>query len=344
MVFLIQLILEKYLKYNKKSKYTLIVSKINMFKDKEELSNILDFQYKHINPTPQIYWPKVFKRFGCKVLIKHENHTPIGSFKIRSSLTLIKNQLTKNINFCCASNGNYGQGIAFAANALIKKAKIFCPLKTSKSKINSISAFGVDVILKGKDFNETYEIAYNFSKKNDIILLPSYSEDLAKGCATYSFEFFNKCNDLHKVYVPIGLGSGICGTIFTRNLYNLNIEIIGVVPKEANSYFLSYKNKSLTSINQVNTFAEGTAVRKPDKKALEIISRNVSDIIQIKEDEIKEAVRNIYDDTGNIAEGSGALAYAAAYKQREINKNKNIGIILTGGNIDRKFYSKILSE
>ena len=314
-----------------------------MFKNKEELFKILKFQYKFIAPTPQIYWPKIHKRFGNKVWVKHENHTIIGSFKIRSGLNLIKNESKSNSVFCCASNGNYGQGIAFACNALKKKSVIFCPIKTSKNKINSIMSLGATVHLKGIDFTETYEIAKDFSKKNNSKLLQSYNDSLAKGCSTYSYELFEKVKNLDKIYVPIGLGSGICGTIFTRNLLNLKTEIIGVVPKEANSYYLSFKNKNLTPINKVNTFAEGTAVRVPNKESLDLIFKNVSDIVEIKEEKIKSSIKNIYDDTGNIAEGSGALSYAAAFEDRNKNKNKNIGIILTGGNIDRKLYSKILS-
>tara|TARA_Y100000590_G_scaffold96754_1_gene109938 strand:+ start:365 stop:1312 length:948 start_codon:yes stop_codon:yes gene_type:complete len=315
-----------------------------MFKNKEELLKILKFQYKYIFPTPQIYWPKIYKRFGNKVWVKHENHTIIGSFKIRSSLNLINNESKKTSNFCCASNGNYGQGIAFSCSALNKKSVIFCPIKTSKNKINSIKSLGGSVHLEGNDFTETYEIAKNYASKNNSKLLQSYNDSLAKGCSTYAYELFEKINKLDKVYVPIGLGSGICGTIYARNLLNLKTEIIGVVPKGANSYFLSFKNKNLTPINKVSTFAEGTAVRLPNKEALEIIFKNVADIIQIDEDNIKSAIKNIYDDTGNISEGSGALSYAAAYKDRNKNKNKNIGIILTGGNIDRKLYSKILSK
>ncbi len=315
-----------------------------MFKNNEEILRILKFQYKYIFPTPEIYWPKIFKRFGNKVWVKHENHTLIGSFKIRSSLNLIRNESKLNSNFCCASNGNYGQGIAFACNALKKKVVIFCPVKTSKNKINSIIALGGKVRLEGVDFTETYQIAKSYAEKNNSKLLQSYNDNLAKGCSTYSYELFKKIKKLDKVYVPIGLGSGICGTIYTRNLLNLKTEIIGVVPREANSYYLSFQNKHLTPINKVNTFAEGTAVRVPNKDSLDLIYKNVSDVIQIKEENIKSSIKNIYDDTGNIAEGSGSLSYAAAFEDRNKNKNKNIGVILTGGNIDRKLYSKILSN
>ena len=315
-----------------------------MFKNKEEILKILKFQYKYIFPTPQIYWPKIYKRFGNKVWVKHENHTIIGSFKIRSSLNQIKNESKLNSVFCCASNGNYGQGIAFACSSLKKKAIIFCPIKTSKNKINSIISLGGKVYLEGIDFTETYEIAKSYAKKNNYKLLQSYNTSLVKGCSTYSYELFKKIDKLNKVYVPIGLGSGICGTIYTRNLLNLKTDIVGVVPKGANSYSLSFKNKNLTAVNKVNTFAEGTAVRIPNQDALDLIYKNVSDVVEIEEDNIKSAIKDIYDDTGNISEGSGALSYAAAFKDRKVNKYKNIGIILTGGNIDRKLYSKILSN
>ena len=315
-----------------------------MFKKKEELIKILNFQYKYIFPTPQIYWPKIYKRFGNKVWVKHENHTIIGSFKIRSGLNLIKDESKSHSVFCCASNGNYGQGIAFACSALNKKAIVFCPIKTSKNKVESIKSLGAEVRLEGKDFTETYEITKKFTDKNKFKLLQSYNNSLAKGCSTYSYELFNYIKNLDKVYVPIGLGSGICGTIFTRNLLNLKTKIIGVVPKGANSYLLSFKNKKLIPIKKVNTFAEGTAVRLPKQEALDILFKNLYDIVQISEQKIKKAIKNVYDDTGNIAEGSGALSYAAAYQERNKNKNKKIGIILTGGNIDRRTYSKILSS
>ena len=314
-----------------------------MFKNIAELNKISNFQYKYITSTPQISWPKINKRFGNNIWVKHENHTCIGSFKIRSSLNLIRVR-SKNDIFCCASNGNYGQGLAFASKMLKKKIIVFCPIKTSKIKISSLKSLGAKVMLKGKDFTETYEIARQFSIENKIELLPSYSVDLSKGCSVYSYELFKNINKIDKVYVPIGLGSGICGTIFTRNILNLKTKIIGVVPKAANAYYLSYLNQNVTKINQVKTFAEGTAIRVPNSDSLDIMLSNLHDVIQISENDIKKSMKQIYDDTSNVAEGSGALSYAAAYKDRSKNKNLNVAIILTGSNIDRKKYSNIISK
>ena len=314
-----------------------------MFKNINELKKISQFQYKYIKPTPQISWPKVNKRFGNKLWIKHENHTAIGSFKIRSSLNLIRVKSKSNDIFCCASNGNYGQGLAFASKVLNKKIIVFCPIRTSKIKLLSLKSLGATVMLKGIDFTETYQIARQFSIDNNIELLPSYSSDLSKGCSVYSYELFKNVDKIDKVYVPIGLGSGICGTIFTRNVLNIKTKIIGVVPKGANAYYLSFLNKNLTNINKVSTFAEGTAIREPNNESLNIMLKNLHDIIQISEIDIKKSIKNIFDDTSNIAEGSGALSYAAAYKDRLKNKNLNVAIILTGSNIDRSKYSKIIS-
>ncbi len=315
-----------------------------MFKNINELKKISNFQYRFINPTPQISWPKVNKRFGNQIWIKHENHTSIGSFKIRSSLNLIRVKSKINNIFCCASNGNYGQGLAFASRALNKKIIVFCPIKTSKIKILSLKSLGATVMLKGIDFTETYQIAKQYSIENNIELLPSYSADLSKGCSTYSYELFKNIDNIDKIYIPIGLGSGICGTIFTRNILNLKTKIIGVVPKGANAYYLSFKNKNLTKINKVSTFAEGTAIREPNHESLNIMFKNLHDIVQINEDDIKKSIKKIFDDTSNISEGSGALSYAAAYKDRLKNKKLNIAIILTGSNIDRNIYSKIISK
>ncbi len=316
----------------------------SVFKNINELKKISRFQYKYINPTPQISWPKINNRFGNKIWVKHENHTSIGSFKIRSSLNLIRVKSKSNDIFCCASNGNYGQGLAFASKALNKKIIVFCPIKTSKIKILSLKSLGATVMLKGIDFTETYQIAKQFSIEKNIELLPSYSSDLSKGCSTYSYELFNNIDAIDKIYVPIGLGSGICGTIFTRNVLNLKTKIIGVVPKGANAYYLSYRNKNLTNINKVSTFAEGTAIRMPSNESLNIMFKNLHDVVQINEVDIKKSIKKIFDDTSNIAEGSGALSYAAAYKDRVKNKNLNVAIILTGSNIDRIKYSKIISK
>ena len=315
-----------------------------MFKNINELNKISSFQYKYIYPTPQISWPKVNKRFGNKIWIKHENHTSIGSFKIRSSLNLIRVKSKKNDSFCCASNGNYGQGLAFASKVLNKKIIVFCPIKTSKIKLHSLKSLGAKVMLRGIDFTETFQIAKQFSSQNNIELLPSYSSDLSKGCSSYSYELFKNVTNIDKIYVPIGLGSGICGTIFTRNILNKKTKIIGVVPKGANAYYLSFLNKNLTKINKVSTFAEGTAIRVPSDESLNIMFKNLHDIVQISELDIKKSMKRIFDDTSNIAEGSGALSYAAAYKDRFKNKNLNVAIILTGSNIDRSRYSKIISK
>ena len=314
---------------------------------KSEIEKAATTVYGHMQPTNHYNWPLLNKRGGANIWIKHENQTPIGAFKLRGGLVYMSylTNSEQNINgVIAATRGNHGQSIAFAAAVNGIKATIIVPKGNSSEKNMSMSALGAELIEYGADFQEAYEYSSLLAKERELILVPSFSKELVTGVSTYAYEFFKSVKDLDVIYVPIGLGSGICGCIAAREALNLTTEIVGVVAENAPCYELSFSQVKAVSTNNSDTIADGLAVRTPDKDALQIINHSVDHIVKVSESEIKTAIRHYFSDTHNIAEGAGAAPLAAFMKEKNKYKGRNVGLILSGGNIDLSLFYKILEE
>src|SRR5229473_8198690 len=288
-------------------------------------------------PTPAYAWPLLSERLGATVIVKHENHTPIGAFKVRGGLIYVdrlKRERPHIAGLVSATRGNHGQSLAFAASRYRMPVTIYVPHGNSIEKNRAMRAFGANLVEHGKDFQSAREEAERRAKLDGLEFVPSFHPDLVLGVATYALELLRKAPGLDVLYVPIGQGSGICGCILARDLLGLRTEIVGVQSTEAPSYALSFAAGTVVTTETSNTMADGMATRIPDPDALAIIRKGASRIVQVSDDEVASAMRAYWTDTHNLAEGAGAAALAAALQEKPKIKGKRIGLILSGGNID----------
>ena len=312
----------------------------------DEIEDAARLVYRQMQPTPQYVWPLLGERAGATVWVKHENHTPTGAFKVRGGITFIdwlKRTHPDVPGIVTATRGNHGQSQARAATAAGLKAKILVPFGNSVEKNAAMRAFGADLIEFGSDFDEARLEAMRLAEVEGLFPVPPFHRELARGVATYALELFTAARDLDTVYVPIGCGSGICGTIAVRDALGLETEVVGVVSTEAAGAKLSYEAGKLIETNSANTIADGMAVRVPVKEAFDIYSKGASRIVAVTDDEIGAAMRILYRDTHNLAEGAGAAGLAALLQEKDRMRGKKVGIILSGGNVDLPLYAKILA-
>jgi threonine dehydratase len=294
-------------------------------------------------PTPAHAWPLLSERLGTTVIIKHENHTPIGAFKVRGGLVYVdrlKRERPHTAGLISATRGNHGQSLAFAARRYGVPVTIYVPHGNSVEKNRAMRAFGAKLVEHGDDFQSAREEAERCARFNGLEMVPSFHPDLVLGVATYALELLRKAPDLDVLYVPIGQGSGICGCILARDLLRLTTEIVGVQSTEAPSYALSFAAGTVVRTNSSNTLADGMATRVPDADALAIIRKGASRIVQVTDDEIGAAIRAYWTDTHNLAEGAGAAALAAALQDKAKIRGKRVGLILSGGNIDFDLFNR----
>jgi threonine dehydratase len=295
--------------------------------------------YAAMPPTPQYAWPLLARRTGCEVWVKHENHTPIGAFKVRGGLVYmdrLKNTRIKGV--ISATRGNHGQSIALAAAKAGIAATIVVPQGNSVEKNAAMRAFGAELVEAGHDFDAARDVAVRLAEERRLAMVPSFHRDLVRGVATYALELFRSAPPLDTVYVPIGLGSGICGVIAMRDVLSPSTKVVGVVSTEAPAYALSFTAGKVLATNSANTMADGMAVRGPNAEALAVILKGADRIVQVSDPEIAAAMRAYYEDTHQLTEGAGAASLAALLQERERLKGKRVGLILSGGNIDRPLY------
>lgn len=242
-----------------------------------------------------------------------------------------------------ATRGNHGQGVATAARLNNMKCIIVVPHGNSVEKNRAMTAQGAELIEYGHDFQESLEFAQSLAAERGYAMAASFHEKLVLGTATYALEFFEGAPELDVVYVPIGLGSSISGVSAVRNALGLPTEIVGVVASASPSYSLSFAQHQIVESPSLTALADGLACRKPNRDAMEIIWQNVSRIIEVSDDEIACAMRGIYQDTHNVAEGAAAASMAGAMREKNANRGKRIGVVLTGGNVDAPVFARVLA-
>src|ERR1700692_948897 len=294
-------------------------------------------------PTPAHAWPLLSERLCADVIVKHENHTPIGAFKLRGGLVYVdalKRERPDIAGLISATRGNHGQSLAFAAGRYGVPATIYVPHGNSIEKNSAMKAFGAELVEHGEDFQSAREEAERRARLGGFEFVPSFHPDLVTGVATYALELLRKAPDLDVLYVPIGQGSGICGCILARDLLGLPTEIVGVQSTEAPSYALSFAAGTVVTTESSNTLADGMATCVPDPDALAIIRKGASRMVQVTDGEVAAAIRAYWTDTHNLAEGAGAAALAAALQDKPKIRGKRVGLILSGGNIDFDLFNR----
>jgi threonine dehydratase len=312
-----------------------------------EIEHAQSIVYRYMPATPQFTWPLVNQRYGLEVWIKHENHTPVGAFKIRGALVYmdwLRQSQSALSGVVAATRGNHGQGVGMAARLFGLKAVIVVPQGNSKEKNLAMEAQGVELVEHGRDFQESLEHARGLAAKFGFAMMDSFHHRLVMGTSTYALEFLRGAPPLDAVYVPVGLGSSICGVAAARNALNLETEIIGVVAEKSPSYALSFEQRRVVEAPAATAIADGLACRTPNAHAMESIWDNVARFVQVSEQEIMNAMRTLYRDTHNLAEGAAAAATAGLAKEALGRGKRRVGVVLTGANVDAPAFAKILSE
>jgi threonine dehydratase len=287
--------------------------------------------------TPQYAWPLLAERSAAEVWVKHENHTPTGAFKVRGGIVHLERLARERLapaGIISATRGNHGQSLAYAGRRTGIPVTVVVPFGNSVEKNAAMRALGARLIEHGEDFDAARIEAARLAEAEGLLFAPSFHRDLVLGVATWALELFRGAPELDALYVPIGLGSGICGAIRTRDLLGLRTEIIGVQSTEAPAYARSVEAGRVVALNSAATHADGMAVRIPDAAALEMIRAGTARIVTVTDDEIAAAIRAFWSDTHNLAEGAGAAPLAALLRERDTMAGRRVGLCLSGGNID----------
>jgi threonine dehydratase len=303
--------------------------------------------YAAMSRTPEYAWPLLREALGAEVWVKHENHTPIGAFKVRGGLTYFDDLVhggDRPHGVISATRGNHGQSVAFAARRYGIPATIVVPFGNSREKNAAMRALGVTLIEHGQDFQAAREHAAELARRRGLLMVPSFHPLLVEGVGTYSLELLGTVSDLDVVYVPIGLGSGICGMIAARQALNLTVEVVGVVSAHAPAYALSVRQHAVVEHAVTTHIADGMACRTPEAEALDILWRHMARVVEVTDAEVEAAMRLMYTATHNVAEGAGAAPLAAALQERGRLQGKKVGVVLSGANVDSDVMARILAS
>jgi threonine dehydratase len=314
--------------------------------NRQQLEDGARLVHATVAPTPQYSWPLLNERARTEIWVKHENHTPTGSFKVRGGLTLIDHLERENpklTGVISATRGNHGQSVAFAGRRHGIRSVIVVPHGNSKEKNAAMRAWGAELIEHGRDYDEARVHAAKLAAEQGLHYIGPFDRNLVTGVGSYAQELFGAVPDIDEVYVPIGCGSGICGVIAWRDALGLATRVVGVVSENAACYALSFAAERPVETPSAITFADGMAVRVPVPEALEAIIAGADRIAQVSDDEVKAAVRILYRDTHNLAEGAGAAPLAGLLKDPP-RRGKRFAVILSGGNIDRELYLEALQS
>ena len=313
----------------------------------DALQAAAEIVHRVMSPTPQIRWPLLSARAGAETWVKHENHSPVGAFKVRGGLVYMDSLRRREPNVTgviAATRGNHGQSVAFAASRLGLRSVIVVPHGNSPEKNAAMRALGAELIEYGGDFQEAYEYSAKLAEAEKLHLVRSFDATLIAGVASYALELFEAVANLDAVYVPIGMGSGICGVVAARNALGLRTEVVGAVADRAPAYARSFAAGRPVAADVEPTIADGMACRTPDPAAMEIILGGVSRVATVEEDEIRSAMRHLFSDTHNAAEGAGAAALAALLQERDRMRGRRVAVILSGGNVDTEVFAQTLTR
>jgi len=311
----------------------------------DEIASARAIVYATLAPTPQIAWPLLHRQLGLPVWVKHENHQATGAFKVRGGLVYIEGLKRREPavrGVVSATRGNHGQSIALAAAAQGLTATVVVPRGNSVEKNAAMRALGAELVEHGDDFQAAREHAAHLAAAHGLHFVPSFHRDLVRGVATYWLEFFEAVQPA-VVFVPIGLGSGICACALARRHAGAATRIVGVVSTHATAYLDSFRAGRPLAAPVSTHLADGMACRVPEPEALEFILREVDDIVAVSDDEVADAMRRLFSATHNVAEGAGAAALAALWQQRDRWAGRSAGVVISGGNVDREVYARVLA-
>jgi len=312
----------------------------------QDLDRTTEFLRATFPPTPQIAWPLLSARLGTEVWVKHENQLPTGAFKVRGGLVYLEHLRRHQpgvTGVITATRGNHGQSVAFAARRLGLRAVIAVPHGNSPEKNAAMRAFGAELVEQGHDFQAAREWAMARAAEEGLHPIPSWHPELVRGVATAGLELLRAVPDLDLVYVPIGMGSGVCGMVAARDALGTRTRVVGVVSERAPAYALAFERGEPMCTETADTFADGIATRSTDPQALAMMRGGVDRIVRVSEEAIRAAMRHYFSDVHQVAEGAAAAALAGAEQERDRLGGRKVGVVLSGGNVDRQLYAGILA-
>jgi threonine dehydratase len=303
--------------------------------------------HRYVKPTPLYEWPALSRLLGCRYYLKHENHTPTTAFKVRGGIYVVsrlpEEQKRRGIIGC--TTGNHGQSLAYACRLFGVRCVLVVPVKNNPDKVESMRALGAELIEHGRDFDEARTHCESIRQREGLRYIHSANEpDLIAGVGTYGLEIFEELPEPDVILVPVGLGSGICGTALVAAARRPATRIIGVQSELAPAVTLSWREGRPIEMDTPRTFAEGMATRMPADMTLEIMRRHVQDMVLVGDEELRESIRLLLRVTHNLAEGAGAASTAAALRMREQLAGKSVVGVLSGGNLDLRELARIVSD
>ena len=312
----------------------------------QDIENAAQVVYRSFQATPQYCWGLSSQRLGADCWVKHENHTPVGAFKIRGGLTYFEALRASGplpAEVVSATRGNHGQSMGWAARAHGVACTIVVPRGNSQEKNAAMRALGVTLVEHGDEFQDAREHAMALAAQRGALMVPSFHKDLVSGVATYWWEFFKAVPQMDVAYVPIGMGSGAAAAIQAKLALGHRAKIVGVVSAHATSYADSIAAGRVLAAPVTTRLADGMACRIADPAALSVLAPHLDHIVRVTDAEVADAMRNLYADTHNVAEGAGAASFAAAMQERARLKGLTVGVTLCGGNVDVGVLAQVLA-
>jgi threonine dehydratase len=290
----------------------------------------------YLKPTPLYRYPALDALTGTRVRVKHENHQPVGAFKVRGGVNLVS-QLTgdeRRRGVIAASTGNHGQSVAYAANLFGVRAVICMPEQANPVKVESMQALGAELVFHGRDFDEAREHCEKLAAAQGYRYIHSGDEPaLVAGVATCALEIIEAWPDTEVIVVPVGGGSGASAASLVAKAVRPSIEVIAVQSAAAPVAYRSWRAGSLVSDTSNSTFAEGLATRTAFELPQQIMREKLDDFVLVSEDALRDATRLMIEKTRNLVEPAGAAPLAAVLADPGRFANRNVALICTGGNI-----------
>ena len=302
---------------------------------------------RHVPPTPAYRWPLLERATGTETWVKHENHTPTGAFKVRGGLNFVERLRVSGLGpagLVSATRGNHGQSIAYAGARGGLPVTIVVPEGNSPDKNAAMEGFGAELVVHGTDFQAATEHAADLAAERGLLQVPSFHPWLVEGVATYAMELHDRVRDLDVVYVPVGMGSGICANIVVRDFLGLRTEVVGVTATGAPAYARSFERGEVVTTETVDTLVDGVATRTPDPLAVAMIRRGASRLVEVSDDQTLEALALLYRTTHNLPEPAGAIALAGLLADRDRVTGRKVAVVMTGGNCDFPLLRQALHE
>lgn len=312
-----------------------------------DIESAADLVYAHIPPTPQYRWPLLSGEIGCEIWVKHENHSPIGCFKLRGGLAYLDHLARQGLapnGVVAPTRGNHGQSIAYAAGVYGLPSYVVVPFGNGPEKNAAMRAHGAILIEHGTDYQDAREHALALEESEGLHMVRSFTPWLLRGVATYPLELLRAVPDLDAVYVPIGMGSGISANLLTRDLLGSRTQVIGVVADAAPAYALSFEAGEVVRTESAETIADGLACRSPDPGVVALINSRAERVVRVSDDEMVDAAALMMRTTHNLVEFAGAAALAGLVREREAMRGRKVAVIVTGGNLDSVFLPRLVTR